>query len=185
LKIKILHIAFFIFLGFVTKAQYYNFNFKGYKVKDGLTSDDIQCLYTDSDGFLWIGTKFGLSEFDGQNFRNFYFDPKNKSSLGGAHVLDIQEDNEGNLWVAIENFGLTKVNRKNHQFENFEIPFNKIVEERYINTVHIAKDGKIWVGTETAINLFDPVTKKYIKAGVKDRNEKIDIISILSDEISF
>ena len=181
MKIRILHIVFFILSGLVTKAQYYNLNFKGYKVKDGLTSDDVQCLYTDSDGFLWIGTKFGLSEFDGQNFRNFYFDPKNKSSLGGAHVLDIEEDKVGNLWVAIENFGLSKVNRKNHQFENFEIPFNKVIEERYINTVHIDDEGKIWVGTKTAINLFDPVTRKYVKAGVKDRNEILDIISILSD----
>ena len=182
MKIGILHIVFLIVLGSTARAQYYNLNFKSYKAKDGLTSDDIQCLHTDSEGSLWIGTKFGLSEFDGQTFRNFYFDPKNQSSLGGANVLDIAEDKVGNLWVAIENFGLTKVNRKTHQFENFKIPFFHIVEERFINTVHVDKEDKIWVGTETSIYLFDPVKHKYVRTFVKDRKDNLDIISILSDD---
>ena len=179
---KILYIVFFVFTSLVSEGQYYNLNFKGYKVKDGLTADDIQCLYTDSEGYLWIGTRFGLSKFDGQRFRNFYFDPKNKSSLGGSHVLDITEDKVGNIWVAIENFGLSKLDKISHEFENFQIPYKDKIEERYINTVHIDFSGKIWVGTETAIFQFDPITKKYSKVAVKSKTQNPDIISILSDD---
>ena len=179
---KILYIVFFVFTSLVSEGQYYNLNFKGYKVKDGLAADDIQCLYTDSEGYLWIGTKFGLSKFDGQLFRNFYFDPKNKSSLGGSHVLDITEDKVGNIWMAIENFGLTKLDKISHEFENFQIPYKDVIEERYINTVHIDLSGKIWVGTEKAIFQFDPITKKYSKVAVKGKTQNPDIISILSDD---
>ena len=46
-------------------------NFRHYRTEDGLQSNTILSCMQDSNGFIWIGTKDGLSIFDGSEFRNF------------------------------------------------------------------------------------------------------------------
>ena len=43
---------------------------KSYTTADGLPSDRVHCILSDSRGFLWMGTEDGLSRFDGYGFRN-------------------------------------------------------------------------------------------------------------------
>lgn len=48
------------------------YGYKHYTIKDGLPQSQVTALYQDNKGFLWIGTKMGLSRFDGHEFQNFY-----------------------------------------------------------------------------------------------------------------
>jgi signal transduction histidine kinase/ligand-binding sensor domain-containing protein len=180
IKIPI-YFLFVFFLCFNAEAQYYNLNFQKFKVNDGLPSNEIACLFTDSKGSIWVGTNFGLSKFNGEVFKNYNYDPKDKSTIGGAHILKIAEDKKGNIWLAIENFGLSRIDMVTSRVENFQIPFKNLVEERYINTVHIGDDGSIWVGTETNLFLFDQVKKLFIKVYVKSPKEILDIVEIHTD----
>ena len=152
---------FLLFQSIVAEAQYYNINFKKLTVNEGMPADDVECIFQDSQGYIWIGTRFGLSVFDGQRFRNFQFDPNDPKSLGGSRVFQITEDKDGALWMAIENFGLSKLNRRTFTFENFCIPIKNAPEDRYINTLLIENDRRIWIGTENGISVFDPVSKTY------------------------
>lgn len=69
--------------------------YKQYTVHDGLVQMQVQALYQDSKGYLWCGTKSGISRFDGENFMNY-------SSLDlkqSSPVSFFSEDDDGNLIV--------------------------------------------------------------------------------------
>jgi ligand-binding sensor domain-containing protein len=51
-------------------------------------------LFQDSEGYIWIGTKGGVSRYDGINFVNFSID----EGLPDSRVVDINEDKNGNIW---------------------------------------------------------------------------------------
>jgi len=91
------------------QAQYFNLNFQNFNSGNGLPGNDVESLYQDRKGFIWAGTRFGLSMFDGTHFRNFLHDPLDSSSIGGTRVFKMHEDKKGMLWVASENFGLSRI----------------------------------------------------------------------------
>src|SRR3954447_14139857 len=43
---------------------------KTYTTADGLPSDRVHAILSDSRGFLWMGTEDGVARFDGYGFRN-------------------------------------------------------------------------------------------------------------------
>lgn len=56
------------------------------------------CL--DKDGYLWIGTQYGLLRFDGINIDRYLHDENSETSLSDNRILKILYDNEDRMWVA-------------------------------------------------------------------------------------
>ena len=55
-----------LFLCFAaSSAAQENYTFTHLNTDDGLSSNDVRCLYQDYKGFMWIGTANGLQRFDG------------------------------------------------------------------------------------------------------------------------
>jgi signal transduction histidine kinase/ligand-binding sensor domain-containing protein len=79
--------------------------------EQGLPQNRIACLKQTRDGYLWIGTWFGLVRFDGVHFT--VFNKFNTPELVSDTVEALAEDTEGTLWVGTEN-GL--VSYREHQF---------------------------------------------------------------------
>ncbi len=46
-------------------------NIRKYTIEDGLVNNDILNIYQDSQGFIWLCTRGGLSRYDGSRFTNF------------------------------------------------------------------------------------------------------------------
>jgi signal transduction histidine kinase/ligand-binding sensor domain-containing protein len=66
-----------------------------YTAADGLAGDEIHTLLPDSRGFLWIGTRNGLSRFDGARFVSY--DPR--QGLPSPNVTALLEAPDGGLLV--------------------------------------------------------------------------------------
>jgi signal transduction histidine kinase/ligand-binding sensor domain-containing protein len=66
-----------------------------YTAADGLAGDEIHTLLPDSRGFLWIGTRSGLSRFDGARFVSY--DPR--QGLPSPNVTALLEAADGGLLV--------------------------------------------------------------------------------------
>ncbi len=76
IKNRIIVLIFTVFVLFNSKttiAQQVNveYAYKHYTIQDGLVQMQVQALFQDSKGYLWCGTKIGVSRFDGRTFKNY------------------------------------------------------------------------------------------------------------------
>lgn len=76
-----------------------DYMFKHLEVKDGLSNNQINAIFKDSNGFMWFGTASGLNRYDGYEMKVYRSQQDDEESLLDNYVEDIQEDAAGNLWV--------------------------------------------------------------------------------------
>lgn len=48
-----------------------NYTHRYFSTRDGLAQMQVMCAFQDSDGYMWFGTKGGVSRFDGVSFKNY------------------------------------------------------------------------------------------------------------------
>ena len=115
----------------------------------GLPNNQIQCIFQDKYGWIWLGTSQGLSRFDGYRFVNFVHNPEDTSSLSGELVRVIFEDSRGNLLIGTENGGLNIFDREKERFFH---PFKNLPEfkskEISVNTLIEDHEGNLYIGTD-------------------------------------
>jgi hypothetical protein len=75
------------------------FPIEKYTTREGLVQNQVLCLHKDSRGYVWCGTWFGLSKFNGETFENY----TKKEGLWNGPVHDIKEDKQGYLWLVATN----------------------------------------------------------------------------------
>ena len=140
------------------RAESKEINFEIFTQEDGLPNNQIQYIYQDSKGWIWIGTSYGLSRFDGYSFVNFLPNPNDSNSLKGNLVRVIKEDKNGNLLVGTENGGLNVFDREK---ERFSSPYKNHPEFKdrdvSVNTIVNDQQGNIWIGTDFNIFVIDSV----------------------------
>src|SRR5690242_19453353 len=96
-------------------AQHYGF--RAFGAEAGLMTHDIQCLYQDRMGFLWVGTQNGLYRYDGGRFTLF----GKEQGLPSTSVQAVRETQDGTLWVATME-GLGRFNGT--RFEKVKLDWN-------------------------------------------------------------
>jgi signal transduction histidine kinase/ligand-binding sensor domain-containing protein len=110
---------------------------KLWTTEDGLPQQQISCLKQTRDGYLWIGTHFGLARFDGVRFTSF--DEANTSAMLNESVDALAEDTEGTLWIGTDD-GL--LSYRDHHFERVDIP---IQEKQSVRRLCAASRGGLWL----------------------------------------
>lgn len=127
---------------------------KNYTTADGLASDLVQCILSDSHGYLWFGTADGISRFDGYGFTNMSV----ADGLPGANVHAIIEARDGTYWAAT-NAGVF----------HWDPARGRIGSHDASNSVHVDAGGRgddvrtlledragaMWVGTLTGLYRLD------------------------------
>ena len=141
-------------------GQYYNLTFRNYSSSTGLSQSEVECAYQDREGFLWIGTRYGLTRYDGKDFKTYFHHVDDPNSIGENFIIDISQDKYGDLWMAVYNSGISRLNPLNNKFENFrpEEDKNSIISEK-VSSLLIDSSGKIWAGTADGLSVYDPVKK--------------------------
>lgn len=151
----------------------------------GLSNNQINTVFADSEGFLWLATVSGLNRYDGYTFRVFKNDPMNPASLPDNSILDIFEDHEGYLWMltnnevfiynpALEAFGTS------HLF--FDL--NPVFTRTGIRSVRADGEGNTWVGnSQTGLWFYDGAKKELRQfyhrrddAGSPSSNRVMDVV---------
>jgi ligand-binding sensor domain-containing protein len=108
-------LAYFCLVPGTNKLAAQSYPFREYSVLDGLPQSQVTYLMRDSKGFIWIGTRNGLSRFDGIEFVNYF----RKDGLPSNLVLNIFEDLNGNIW-ALSKEGISRYNGLG--FDRFFLP---------------------------------------------------------------
>src|SRR5262245_13612759 len=115
-----MHQKIFVILVLVLPALCFsqNLKFDHISTQDGLSQSNVNCIFQDSRGFIWIGTRDGLNRYDGYKFIIYRYDARDSSSISDDFVADIAEDSSGNLWVATKN-GLNEFHRNTSTFKHY------------------------------------------------------------------
>lgn len=88
-------------LGAVNNWSDYNYAFRQITVLDGLPNDEVKTLFLVPDGRLGICSSFGLSFYDGSDFRNFPMQPSNRVFSWDYISANphIYVDRENRVWI--------------------------------------------------------------------------------------
>jgi signal transduction histidine kinase/ligand-binding sensor domain-containing protein len=124
-------------------------SFSRYTIADGLPDDHILCALVDRRDFIWFGTEYGLSRFDGKNFLNFYEDAHDRTSLSSMSVAALKEDPTGNIWVGTLGGALCLLNPYTAVFEHMTggvVPAGATLDNLAINDIYLDGDH-LWVAT--------------------------------------
>lgn len=132
---------------FIVKAQRDDFMFSTVNERDGLPSDQINCLAYDDFGYIWIGCKSGLTRYNGYGFitYNSSNNPPDERIEGNA-VSDIKKDLSGFLWIATEN-GATEYNPLTGKFTHYtQTEADGRVNVNYqVDRIIITADNKVYI----------------------------------------
>jgi len=164
-------------------GQYYNLSFRNLNSNDGIAQSEVFCTYEDRDGFLWIGTGYGLTVYDGIEFRSFYHKVNDPTSISGNNVTDIAQDKKGSLWFSTFNGGISRMDPLTKKFENFlpDSRKNSIVS-RKVNTLLIDHTDKVWAGSSEGVSVYDPESHRFTNISkVPGTNEVLSVLCIESD----
>ena len=87
----------------LVKGQPQNYNFSHININNGLSHNQVNTIYKDSEGFMWFGTLSGLNRYDGYDFKIFKHNPQDTSSLVDDYISNIFEGPKNKLWIVTRN----------------------------------------------------------------------------------
>lgn len=106
--------------------RYDGYTFKVYKSIPGdstsLGNNELNTLYVDRSGVLWVGTwEGGLNRYDpsSDHFVRYLHDPDDATSISNNTIENIYEDHDGTLWVSTDGGGLNKFDRTSGSFSSY------------------------------------------------------------------
>ncbi|MBI4324714.1 MAG: ATP-binding protein [Chloroflexi bacterium] len=123
------------------------YRFHVLKTEHGLPQNTVECLLQTRDGYLWIGTRFGLARFDGVRFT--VFDQANTPAFKTDTCIALAEDADGNLWAATKN-GLLRW--RDPRFTRFTVENGLNVDQVWV--LCGSQRGGMWIGTEKGLSHF-------------------------------
>lgn len=132
-----------------------------YTSASGISNSQVNNIYQDSEGFVWISTENGLSRFDGMDFSTFR-SGTNRSSIASNLVLKVFEDSNGSLWVGTS-AGLQTFNREHNTFSSMDLGDESVPDsdQHIADILQVGFKGRdrILAGSSGhGIYLLDPLT---------------------------
>ncbi len=83
-------------------------NWTVFSTAEGLVNDFVQALAEDKKGKIWIGTKGGISVYDGSAWTSY----TTTDGLSSNNILCIAVDNSGVVWIGTDNGAMSFNNGK-------------------------------------------------------------------------
>lgn len=115
---------------------------------DGLSSNQVNCIHQDAQGFIWFGTDEGLNKFDGIKITTYKHSIKNPLSLKDNYVDAIVEDQEGKLIIGTSK-GVNVFDRSTEQFISLDIEdLPESVNEGNVEVLLMDARANLWVSIE-------------------------------------
>ena len=106
-----------------------------------LSSNLITALCQDGQGYIWIGTEYGLNKFDGAHVKQYFNDDTTVNTLSDNIVRCLMTDRDGGVWV-VTNHGVQRYDRASDGFESVHFSEGTAAN---INDILQTPDGHIWL----------------------------------------
>jgi len=169
------------------------YRFDGYEVKEyrhdpydlnTIAHNNINCIYSDKQNVLWVGTWGGLTKFETATGKitRFTHDPTKSNSISSSDVRAIVEDGAGNLWLGTFGGGLNKFNKQTGESKSFQYSSSSAnsISSNYINALIKDKGGDIWLGTRKGINKLEPENSRFTQFQELKKEDEAQLVANVS-----
>lgn len=120
--------------------SFFNEDFRILTIQNGLADNKVNCIFRDADGFMWFGTDFGFSIYNGSSFKNFTITDSNN------HIESIHQLTPQCIGILTEE-ELYAFNLEQEEF----IPIENIEPHTRISGIHSTNDNTCWLLTDKAL----------------------------------
>ena len=134
--------------GFEAPKSHRPYRSDAWKTEQGLPQNNVQRLLQTRDGYLWVGTRFGLARFDGVKFTSFTV--ANIPAMVSDNCLALAEDTDGHVWIGTDN-GLLRWEKG--AFRRFSV--REGLAHNRIWSLSASHAGGVWIGTGRGITRFE------------------------------
>jgi ligand-binding sensor domain-containing protein len=149
-----------------------------FTIADGLPQNEINCVFEDSRGFLWIGTTDGLARFDGRDFTTYGV----AEGLPHPSVNHILEVPDGSLWLAtgggVARFAVTESRGGPAAFRVYRLVSE--VGRNVVYRLHRDRKGRIWAGGSHGLFILDPGGDAFRLVPVQLRKPPVPFINAVA-----
>ncbi len=124
---------------------------------DGLSQVSVWSILQDHHGILWFATSDGLNRFDGYDFKVFYSNPGDPSSLSHRLIRCLLQTDDGNLWIGTGGGGLNLFDGQRGTFTHSRNqPGNpRSLSNDTVTALLSDHRGVLWIGTHEGLNRLD------------------------------
>ncbi len=156
---KLIFPSIFMFIGsFSLQAQNFpSYNIKHYNIHDGLSNNWISNIFQDKDGFLWLGTQYGLNRFDGQYFKIFTYIPGDSTALKANWVRSITQLDDHNIYIGTLGGGITILDPYKEKFTDLEVKLDTYKHDlSLINKLVPDNNKNMWISCASGAFRYHP-----------------------------
>lgn len=126
-------------------AQTEPYNFSKLDIHNGLSHNQVNTIFKDSDGFMWFGTTSGLNRYDGYSFKVYNKRYNDSASLPDNNILLLRELPDRKMWVLTRSGPCIY----NSQTEKFETRYTRYLQTLGLpagDLIDVVKgnDGRYW-----------------------------------------
>jgi ligand-binding sensor domain-containing protein/AraC-like DNA-binding protein len=118
---------------------------RNWTLSSGLPLNTVNALVQTRDGYIWVGTRAGLSRFDGVRFKTF---TRQNSPLSNDSITSLYEDANKVLWIGTNGGGLYSYEKG--LWKNFTMKDG--LSNVNVRTIIGDWKGDLWVGTDYGLN---------------------------------
>ncbi len=143
MKRNILNGSVLLFLQFLSLQELLaqdGFAITEFSTRDGLPHNNVKHIAQDSTGFLWLATWDGLSRFDGYEFRNYYHNPDDSTTIPYFTIAKIVVDRKNNVWAQSDGRTVTLYDRAKDHFVQIGKQFDEFIHQ----IITVDHQGDFW-----------------------------------------
>ena len=139
-----------------------------YDISDGISDNSVRSIIQDKSGYIWLGTKDGISRFDGRSFTSFGGYPRTSDGYL-LNAIRVYPHSDGNrIWVGAVD-GLYLFDNHSEEFTHLS---NRTESGRMINSLvnDLCYDdrGILWIASASGLFCYDEAKdslKVYVHSG--------------------
>lgn len=146
-------------------AQTQQYQFARIDISEGLSHSQVNTIFRDSKGFMWIGTMSGLNRYDGYSFTTYRHNLHDSTSLSDDFIVRVFDGPDNSLWIENRN-GLNVYDRTTEQFNRnasaclarYSLPPASVT-----SILHDSRGAFWFVMGQAGLYKYDPSTRKTVR----------------------
>ena len=139
-----------LLISFATSSQgrsAYPLKFEQLSTLNGLPSNEVQRIYQDKNGYIWIGTSSGLCQYDGYQIKTYKSNLYTLNLLSNNEIHCIAEDNNNHLWIGTYE-GLNVMDKTTGRISRIDC---EGLRNSLIERILITRKNRIFVATDRGL----------------------------------